>query len=67
MEGRSRHHEEVAPCGDIFVTATGNIDVITLKHMREMKDRSIVYHRPFIQKAFRRAATKMGHDQAASR
>jgi adenosylhomocysteinase len=27
---------------DIFVTATGNVDVITLDHMREMKDRSIV-------------------------
>jgi len=34
--------EEAAPRGDIFVTATGNIDVITLDHMREMKDRSIV-------------------------
>jgi adenosylhomocysteinase len=28
--------------GDIFVTATGNIDVITLDHMRDMKDRAIV-------------------------
>ena len=27
---------------DIFVTATGNVDVITVDHMREMKDRSIV-------------------------
>ena len=34
--------EEAAPRGDIFVTATGNIDVITLEHMRAMKDRSIV-------------------------
>ena len=34
--------EEAAPRCDIFVTATGNIDVITLEHMREMKDRSIV-------------------------
>ena len=33
---------EVAPLGDIFVTCTGNIDVITLDHMREMKDRTIV-------------------------
>jgi adenosylhomocysteinase len=33
---------EAAPLGDIFVTATGNIDVITLEHMREMKDRAIV-------------------------
>jgi len=34
--------EEAAPVGDIFVTTTGNIDVITLDHMREMKDRAIV-------------------------
>jgi adenosylhomocysteinase len=34
--------EEVAPTGDIFVTATGNIDVITLDHMRRMKHRAIV-------------------------
>jgi adenosylhomocysteinase len=34
--------EEVAPIGDIFVTATGNIDVITIDHMRHMKDRAIV-------------------------
>ncbi len=34
--------DEAAPVGDIFVTATGNKDVITLEHMREMKDRAIV-------------------------
>mgnify|MGYP003668559620 CR=1 FL=1 len=34
--------EDAAPVGDIFVTTTGNIDVITLDHMREMKDRAIV-------------------------
>ncbi len=34
--------EEMAPVGDIFVTATGNIDVITLDHMRAMKDGAIV-------------------------
>jgi len=28
--------------GDIFVTATGNLDVITLDHMRKMRDRAIV-------------------------
>src|SRR5579872_4970094 len=33
---------DAAPAGDIFVTATGNIDVITLDHMRQMKDRAIV-------------------------
>jgi len=34
--------EEAASRGDIFVTTTGNIDVITLDHMRQMKDRAIV-------------------------
>mgnify|MGYP001262619833 CR=1 FL=1 len=34
--------EAAAPVGDIFVTTTGNIDVITLDHMRDMKDRAIV-------------------------
>ena len=34
--------EDVAPTADIFVTATGNKDVITLDHMRDMKDRAIV-------------------------
>src|SRR5579883_2442750 len=34
--------DEAAPIGDIFVTATGDIDVITLDHMRRMKDRAIV-------------------------
>ncbi len=34
--------DEAASIGDIFVTATGNIDIITLDHMHEMKDRAIV-------------------------
>ena len=34
--------EQAAPKADIFVTATGNKDVITIDHMREMKDRAIV-------------------------
>ena len=34
--------EEAAPKGDIFVTTTGNKDVITIDHMREMHDRAIV-------------------------
>ena len=34
--------EHAAKKSDIFVTATGNVDVITIDHMREMKDRSIV-------------------------
>jgi len=34
--------EEAAPVADIFVTATGCTDVITLDHMRQMHDRAIV-------------------------
>ena len=34
--------ENAAPRGDIFCTATGNIDVITIDHMRAMKNRAIV-------------------------
>jgi adenosylhomocysteinase len=34
--------DDAASIGDIFVTATGNVDVITLDHMRSMKDRAIV-------------------------
>jgi adenosylhomocysteinase len=34
--------EDAAPRADIFVTATGNVDVITIDHMRQMKDRAIV-------------------------
>ncbi|MFC7395932.1 adenosylhomocysteinase [Chelatococcus sp. GCM10030263] len=34
--------EDAAPRADIFVTATGNKDIITVDHMRAMKDRAIV-------------------------
>src|SRR5476651_1189026 len=34
--------EDAAPRADIFVTATGNKDIITTEHMRAMKDRAIV-------------------------
>jgi len=34
--------EDAAPRADIFVTATGNKDIITIEHMRVMKDRAIV-------------------------
>jgi adenosylhomocysteinase len=34
--------DEAAPRGDIFVTATGNVDVITIDHLRAMKHRAIV-------------------------
>ncbi len=34
--------EDIASKADIFITATGNTDVITLKHMLQMKDSAIV-------------------------
>jgi adenosylhomocysteinase len=34
--------EDALPTADIFVTATGNKDVITVDHMRQMKDMAIV-------------------------
>ncbi len=34
--------DDVAQTPDIFVTATGNVDVITIDHMRKMKDQAII-------------------------
>src|SRR5690606_2867382 len=34
--------EQAAPEADIVITATGNRDVVTLEHMRAMKDMAIV-------------------------
>ncbi len=34
--------EDAVPRGDIFVTSTGNVDVITVDHMRGMRDGAIV-------------------------
>ena len=34
--------DNMAGAADVFVTATGNVDVITIDHMRQMKDRAIV-------------------------
>ncbi|MFP4603993.1 MAG: adenosylhomocysteinase [Bacteroidales bacterium] len=43
MEGYEvKTMDEMASKGDIFVTATGNRDVITVEHMRKMKDKAIV-------------------------
>ena len=43
MEGyRVVTMEEAAPLGDIFVTTTGNIDIITHDHMAAMKNEAIV-------------------------
>jgi len=37
--------DEASSKADIFVTATGNIDVITIDHMRHMKDRARLLRR----------------------
>ncbi len=43
MEGyRVVTMDEAAPVADIFVTATGNVDVITHDHLRAMKNQAIV-------------------------
>jgi adenosylhomocysteinase len=43
MEGfEVRRLEDVLGRGNIFVTTTGNKDIITLKHMKRMKDQAIV-------------------------
>ncbi|MDA1107545.1 MAG: adenosylhomocysteinase [Proteobacteria bacterium] len=43
MEGyRVMRMDDVADQGDIFVTATGNVNVITHEHMRRMKNQAIV-------------------------
>jgi adenosylhomocysteinase len=34
--------DEAASMADIVVTATGNVDILTLEHMRKMKNRAIV-------------------------
>lgn len=34
--------EDVVATADIFITATGNKDVLTLEHMRQMKDKAII-------------------------
>jgi len=34
--------DDACSYGDIFVTATGNTDVITIEHMRKMRDRAIL-------------------------
>ena len=34
--------DDACSYGDIFVTATGNVDIITIEHMRKMRDRAIL-------------------------
>jgi adenosylhomocysteinase len=50
--------ETAAPRADIFVTATGNVDVITVEHMRAMKDRAIVCNIGHFDSEIQVAATK---------
>ncbi len=50
--------EDAAPRADIFVTATGNVDVITVDHMRAMKDRAIVCNIGHFDSEIQVAATK---------
>src|SRR5258706_1051814 len=50
--------ESAAPKADIFVTATGNVDVITVEHMRAMKDRAIVRNIGHFDSEIQIAATK---------
>ena len=49
MEGYEVVTMEQQLRADIFVTATGNKDVITIDHMRQMKDRAIVCGWSFCQ------------------
>ena len=50
--------ETAAPKADIFVTATGNVDVITVDHMRAMKDRAIVCNIGHFDSEIQIAATR---------
>ena len=34
--------EDVVETADIFITATGNLNIITVEHMARMKDKAIV-------------------------
>ena len=61
--------DDAAPHADNFVTATGNEDVITLDHMRAMKDRAIVCnigHFDFRNSDRRVAQPEMGRSETAS-
>src|SRR5579872_4084463 len=50
--------EDATSRADIFVTATGNVDVITLEHMRAMKDRAIVCNIGHFDSEIQIAATR---------
>ena len=62
--------EDAAPRADIFVTATGNVDVITIDHMRSMKHRAIVCNIGHFDSEIQVAALQqfqMAQHQAAGR
>jgi len=60
--------EDAAPRADIFVTATGNKDIITIEHMRAMKDRAIVCkHRSLRQRDSDRAFAQSEMEPTSSR
>ncbi len=62
--------EDAAPRADIFVTATGNLDVITIEHMRKMKDRAMVCnigHFDFGDSGRRAEESEVEQHQAAGR
>jgi adenosylhomocysteinase len=54
--------EQAAPKGDIFVTCTGNVDVITLEHMRAIKDRRSSATSPLRQRNPDRRAAQLQVD-----
>ena len=62
--------DDAAPRADIFVTATGNMDVITVDHMRAMKNNAIVCNIGHFDSEIQIAALQelqVGQDQAAGR
>ena len=71
MEGyRVVTMDYAADKADIFVTATGNIDVITLEHMKRMKNEAIVCNIGHFDNEIEVAALKalqVGEHQAAGR
>jgi adenosylhomocysteinase len=65
--------EETLGRGDIYVTCTGNLDIITFEHMKQMKDQAIICkHRPLRQRdpdggTRRREGREEAEHQAAGR
>ena len=51
--------DDACEYGDIFVTATGNLDVITQDHMRKMRDRAIVCNIGHFDNEIQTSSTKL--------